>query len=57
MTKSLVSMQDALLQTVYRVSSHLGYPTSGSEGEKALNEFPKGRVYILVTTTNSALNN
>lgn len=57
MTNSFVFMQDALLQIVYRVGSHLGYPTSGSEGGKALNELPKGRVHMLVTVMDSALSN
>lgn len=57
MTNSFVFMQDAPLQIVYRVGSHLGYPTSGSEGGKALNELPKGRVHMLVTATDSALSN
>lgn len=57
MTNSFVFIQDALLQIVYRVSSHPGYPISGSEGGEALNELPKGRVYMLVTTADSALSN
>lgn len=50
-------MQDALLQIVYRVTSHLSYPTAGPEEENAPNKFPEGRVYMLVTMMNSALNN
>lgn len=46
MTDSLFFVQDALLQVMHRVSSHLGYPTSGSAGGKTLNEFPKGRDYM-----------
>ena len=57
MTNRFVLMQDALLQIVYGVSSHLSYLTAGSEEENALNKFPEGRVYMLVTIMNSALNN
>lgn len=50
-------MQNVLLEMVYRVSSRLGYLTSGSKGEKTLNEFPKGRLSVLVMTIDPALNN